>query len=298
MADEESTVAVAAPVRKARMRLSASRLNTWMTCPMQAKFQYVDRLPRQQHAAATFGSCVHKALEVYGNSAGDLDRALATFKDWWENPDQHGIEPQVWPKSGKSFGSYMKNGIEAITAYHEQMKWHQRTVIATEHPFLVPFGDFDLTGYIDLLEVVKNKKGNEVVKITDFKTNARAPYINALRLNVQFTIYDYASRQKEFWTGANADFPGVPNGEWWWSMAADLPRENIWYGLMQKRPYDAGERTEPDYLRLYRVAKEVERALEHEVYVPNISGDSCGFCSFTAACRLPFDPQADPDDEL
>lgn len=627
------------------MRLSASRMNTWMVCPMQAKFKYVDMLPSQQHAAATFGTCIHAALETYNSGAtANPDKAIEVFKEMWNNPDKYGIEPEIWPKNGKSFGGYMAAGIDVLRAYHDQMKWHQRTVIATEVGFLVPFGDYELTGFIDLIETVKGKSGKEVLKITDYKTNARAPYITGLRANIQFcadeeteiltkrgwvryehlepgedvltynqdidvaewqpaisvnvfptdrqalismegvahsslttknhrwpveravssrarfrrerevvsteelrshhripcaapvaglpeipsyddalvelvawywtegqrlpgsqsgvvigqssrvnpdhvesirlclknlfggavdgtlhshrsrpawrevhnategmvrfclngaasadvrrivkgddklvdygfiseltldqlhlfidtsiaadgticngcrvitqanperlarlqmacslagirsnvtpyalggsgpyagrpswrlslkekarhftphereggftiteiehtghvwcpetanktwlarrrgtvyftgnTVYDYASRQKEFWTGASPDFPGIPNGEWIYEMTKDLPRENVWYGVMQKRGYNAGERSEADYLRLYRVAREMEKALTHDVYVPNISGDSCGICSYTSECRLPFDPATLTEDDL
>lgn len=279
--------------RKPRMRLSASRVGTWMTCPMMAKFQYIDKLPRKQHAAATFGSAVHKAMEVYETTGGNVDTALATFKDWWGHPEKYGIDPEIWGRGqGQTFGGMMKLGVDAIKGYHDNLKWPVgRQVLAVEHPFLVPFGDFELTGYIDLLETRKNGKGKHVLRITDYKTNGKAPYMVGLKLNIQFSIYDYASRQPEFWTGAGPDFPGLPNGAWQYEMTKDLPRENIWYGIRQNKAFDAGERDDADFQRLYRVAKEIERALDHEVYVPNLSGDSCTFCSYTKECRLPFDPQ-------
>lgn len=279
------------------MRLSASRLGTWMDCPLQAKFQYVDLLPRSQNAAATFGSCIHKALQVYNDSGNNLEQAINVFKEWWNNPEKYGIEPQVWPK-GQSFGGYMKKGIDALTEYHNQVKWEKRDIIGTEVEFLVPFGEYELTGAIDLLDIVGDKKGRKTLRITDYKTNGRAPYVSNLRLNIQFSIYDYASRQEEFWTGASPEFPGVENGAWWWEMVKDMPRQNVWYGLMQKKPFDAGERDDPDYMRLYRAAREIEKALEHNVYVPDISGDTCTFCPYTVPCRLPINPlDYDPDED-
>ena len=277
------------------MRLSASRMQTWMTCPLQAKFQYIDHLPRSQSAAATFGSCVHKGLEVLCLT-GKVDNAIAVFKDRWTNPERYNIAPETWPK-GTTFGSYMGKGIAAIQAYHDKNKWMKHTLIASEHGFVVPFGDFELTGYVDMLDFAKDKSGRETVRITDFKTNARAPWVGALRLNIQFSIYDYASRQPEFWTGSGPDFPGIPNGEWLYETSKDMPRHNSWYGVMQGKEWDAGERDENDYLRLYRVAKEIEKAIEHDVFVPNISGDSCRFCPFIDPCKLPFDPRTDQEEE-
>lgn len=277
------------------MRLSASRIQTWMDCPQKAKFRYVDRLPDPQNAAASFGSAVHKGLEVYNNSGENLDMAIATFTEWWHNPEKYGIAPEVWPKRGRTFKGYLAAGIDAITSYHEQMRWAKRTVIAVEHKFLVRFGDFELTGVVDVIEIVKNKKGVEVVRIVDYKTG-KAPTIANLKANIQFTTYDWASRQKEFWTGSGTpEFPGVVNGDWWWEMLKNNPRENTWYAVMQGRAYDAGEREDADFLRLYRVAKAIEKAIDLDVYVPDISGDTCGFCPYTGPCRLPFNP-ADEDD--
>ncbi len=295
-----------------KMRLSASRLNTWMICPMQARFQYIDRLPRKQNSAASFGNCCHAALEHFCEYH-DLDAAIKLFEYYWTNPDVLGVTPDIWIK-GTSFGQYMERGKDAIRWYAESAKWINREFVASEHSFLVPFGEYELTGKVDLLEFSSDKQGYDSVKITDFKTNKKAPFVNSLRLNIQFTIYDYASRQKEFWFGVPQElddgsidldtFPALTlkdtlfnTPEDAWARAQECTRDPSWFGLMQAKEWSCGERNDSDYARLYRVAKEVEKAIEHNVFVPNISGDSCGFCSFVDPCRLPFDPRPGADNK-
>lgn len=295
---------------KPKMRLSASRMKTWMVCPMQAKFQYIDRLPTRQSAAASFGNCVHSALEDFCVNH-DLDRALTLFEDYWTYPEKLNVTPDVWPK-GTSFGGYMERGKDSIKMYAEAGKWIKREFLSSEHSFLVPFGEYELTGKVDLVEFSKDKRGVDTVKITDFKTNKKAPFVGNLRLDIQFTIYDYASRQPEFWLGVpqvdnegNADtvtFPSLTmpgtlfsTPEDAWTRAQECTRSPTWFGLMQAKEWDCGERNEKDFLHLYRVAKEIEKAIEHNVFVPNISGDSCTFCSFVEPCRLPFDPRPGAD---
>lgn len=267
------------------MRLSASRMATWMECPKKAHFRYTGTFEEPKNAAASFGTCVHHALDFY-NQTQDIDGAISLFDDVWNNPEKLDVVPEVWPRYS-SFTGYLEKGIAALRDYHEQLKWGSRTVLATEHKFLVPFGKHELTGFVDCLEIAGSKKG-EVLKVVDYKTNGRAPYMENLRLNIQFTIYHYASLQPEFWLGNGEDFPPMDNGEHWWTFTEGMPRKNIWYGLMQKKEFDAGPRKEADFMRLYRVADEIERAIEHEVYVPNISGDSCGFCPFWEPCGLPI----------
>lgn len=280
-----------------RKRFSASRLSTWMTCPLQAKFQYVDELPRLTNAYAVFGNIMHHALDRY-NQTQNIEKAIAVFKDSWAHPDKYGYKIDVWP-ARMAFGTHMAKGIEALRDYDERLRWDKRTVVATEHKFLVPFGPYDLTGAVDLLEIQKSPKGTEELRIVDYKTNAKQPYREALRLNVQFSIYSFASLQPEFWLGNGPGFLPMENGEWWWEQLKDMPRRNIWYGLMQSKEFDAGPRGDDDYLRLYRVMTEIDKALTHNVYVPNISGDSCRLCSYVDACKLPFDPRdgADNGDE-
>lgn len=272
------------------MRFSASRLQTWMTCQLQAKFKYVDGLPDQTHAKASFGSCIHAALEFYdrsraGGTAGDLAGAKDLFRDLWQNPEKIGATPDYWPAHGRiTFGGLRQKGLEVLDAYHERCRFDAAPqIIALEHRFLVPFGAHELTGVVDKLEIRRSGKGKELLRIVDHKTNSRKPVVAALALNPQFTVYDWASRQRSFWTGCVADgedFPAIPNGEWLFETLADMPRRNIWHHLWTGQELDAGSREDVEFFRLYAACCEIEKAIEHNVFVPSISADSCGLCAY------------------
>jgi RecB family exonuclease len=279
------------------MRFSASRLKTWMNCSLQAKYKYIDRLPEDRvHAAAVFGSCMHLALDRFNSGQLDLAGAKKLFADAWTNPKKYGLEePMLWaPRT--SFGQYMKSGKDALDAYAERVSWRGRLVIATEHSFLVTLGDYELTGVVDHLEVTKDRKGRECLMVLDHKTG-RTPTIAQLQADIQFSLYSYASRQPEFWLGNGPDFPPMELGEWHMEMTKDLPRLHIWHSVMQGKEYNCGERDEADFERLHRALQQIERAMELEVFVPDISGESCGWCPYREPCRLPIhDPvEAGPD---
>lgn len=276
------------------MRISASLLKTWMGCPLQARFKYVDHLPDVSNAKTAFGSCVHHALEHY-NQTGDVERSIEIFKDVWDDPAKIGAEFAWWPKF-TTFAGLRNRGIEVLREYHEKQKWENRLVLGAEHRFRVPFGEHELVGIVDLLEMKKSGRGKNTLRIVDYKTNAKAPSIGELRVNVQFTAYHYASMQPEFWLGNGPDHPPVPDGQNLWDRLQDAPRRAYWYHLMTNKEIDAGERDDADFMRLYRVATEISRALEHQVFVPNISGDTCVFCPYTEPCGLPI-PKADRDDD-
>jgi DNA helicase-2/ATP-dependent DNA helicase PcrA len=56
--------AASAPERR-HLRLSASALKTYATCPRKYQFQYVMRIPQKMNANAVAGSNVHRALEFF-----------------------------------------------------------------------------------------------------------------------------------------------------------------------------------------------------------------------------------------
>src|SRR5690349_6129035 len=95
--------------RSNHMRISASRLEVWMACPLQAKFQYLDKLPRRQHASATFGSAVHHALQKY-NEGYTIEQAIDEFNYVWDNPELIDSVPDIWAK-GTSLSSLRTRGI-------------------------------------------------------------------------------------------------------------------------------------------------------------------------------------------
>lgn len=276
------------------MRVSQNFIKTWMGCPLQAKFRYIDKMgDYRQNAKASFGTCIHNALELY-NKTADLDKAIETFKDTWANPEKLGVAPTQWPKY-TTFGGLMGRGIEILKEYDAKQKWDKRLVVATEHPFIVPFGRHELLGYVDLLELRNTAKGYTAMRVVDYKTNSKQPLDSQLRLDIQFTSYVYATLQPEFWMGFGTETPAIPDGERLYEEWLDLPRRPIWYHLWGNKEFDCGERDDQDFKRLYRALNEIEKAMDKEVYVPNISGETCVYCDFTEPCGVPYKKDEDDD---
>ena len=268
-------------------------ISSWSKCSLMAAFHYVEKLPELQNASASFGSCVHDALEHY-NKGMALDDTVARFLYTWANPEVIGVAPDTWPKR-VSYAGLRESGAKMINEYHESKRWSNREVIAVEHKFCVPFGDHELSGIVDVLECKKGDR--KKLKIVDLKTGRR-PNFDDLYLNLQFTIYELASTMKEFWTG-HPDYPdrypGMENGEELWERFKNAERVPIWHDLKANKEVNAGRRDDNDYLRLYRCCLEIAKAIEHKVYVPTVSGNSCMFCSYTEICRAYVPPKENND---
>lgn len=258
-----------------------------MDCPLRAKYRYEDQLPTRQSAKASFGTICHKSLEYYFQSHGDYDGTVERFRSLWDRPERLGVKPDYWPP-GTDWVRLRNKGIEIIDRLHNQQPFRNWTVIGTEIAFLVPFGEHELTGFVDLVVTERSGTGTEILKIIDFKTNSKDPTKSELALNPQFTTYAYALRQREAWTGieGNPNFPGIENGDWLWETAGKLlPHRSIWYSLWNGKELDAGPRDETDFGRLYRVCDQIAHAIDSQIYVPKI-GESCTFCDFVEPCAM------------
>lgn len=268
------------------MKVSASLIKTWMRCPLQGKYKYIDGLPDQSNAAAAFGSAVHLALELY-NNVKDVGKAEGAFLEIWDNPDEFDLSIDIWPPR-TSFGAYRERGVEFIRNYHEATKWVKKQILATEHRFCVPIGDHFISGIVDVIELPEK---STTLKIVDFKSGYRPNTMN-LNHDTQFCTYLYAPTQKEFWCGSDEDrdkYTGFANGEELWEKFQNYEIEGIWYDLRNSKEYNVGPRTQKDYDKLLMCIEQIARAIEFEVFVPDISGDSCGLCSYRDICPL-FSP--------
>lgn len=276
------------------MRFSASMIKKHMECPLQAKLHKEHQREEPLHGKTLFGTIIHDALEYY-NLSGDVEEAKARFLYYWDNPEEVAKEPDTWGR-GSGFGSLRKRGVEILDQYHEKNLWESREIIATEHYFLVPLGEHWLSGYVDLLEVKQSNRGKEVLRVVDYKTTSRQPYANELALDIQFTCYCYASLQPEFWYGVEHEeygtVEGFENADELYGRFADMERRAIWYHLWGNKELDAGKRDDMDFLRLYRAMEMIAKAWDADIFIPNISGSSCNFCSYTDLCTA-VSPVAD-----
>jgi len=270
------------------MRVSPSKLKTWMKCQQQAAFKYVDKLSDDRvNAAAVFGTCMHEVMERISLDE-DFDEAAAFVEMW----DASLETINDWPNR-TSPTSYRDKGLKQIAKFLEYKEKVNYTVIGTEVAFCVKFGDHELVGFIDCLAVDHEAR---LIRILDWKTGWR-PNADNLALDIQFTGYYWAVRQPEFWLGnpdAKENDPfggGFENGADLYEEYKDYAIEAVWFDATKGKEYNVGPRGTADIVRMYRCVETMEKAFEAEIYVPDISGTNCKFCSFTEECTYYLNPE-------
>ncbi len=266
------------------VKFNPSLLKKFQECNLQYKLaQEHPDVVELQSAAASFGTLVHKCIEMYLQGRS-VDDCVDFFKLVWDDPSVMGITPDYY-HNNTSHESYREKGIKAITEYHEEFKWSSREVIGTEVRFCIPFGNHLLSGIIDNLLYDKSQ---DILLICDLKTGAR-PNKDNLHASLQFTSYDWATRKDEFWTGYPPEIDkywGVSGGSERLEQFRDTKRLGVWFDLRNAKEYPVGQRTEQDFLRMLRLCDQIELAIERDVYVPTITGDTCKFCAYKDVCSV------------
>lgn len=268
------------------MLVSASQLKTWSGCALKGKFHYIDKLPQEQSGAASYGTVMHYVIEQIDRGMTFAEAKLL-FERVWREPERLGVKPDYFP-TRTSFESYRKKGLATIDGYQELRSWGKPKIIAHEYPFLVPIGDHEIRGVIDRLEIRKTGKG-EALTVTDLKTASRKPTKFDLRTDIQFTIYMYATMQKQFWTGipGSAQYLGFADGEELWEHFEDHRRAGVYLMLGEScSELDVGDRGDMDFQQLYRLITEVESAVQQQVFIPRIGADTCGNCDYFDHCAI------------
>jgi len=165
-------------VRKALIKLSASRAKTFEQCKRKYYYQYVAQLPKKEWDHLELGTYVHAALEIFHRYVKDgsneslrklmglsSEEAFKRMKDNGKSlPDEHLHEAKVMLTNYLCF-------IE-----REGMP----NVLDVEFPFTLQLNEqYDLTGVIDRID----RDPDGMLHVRDYKTSKNAKYMEPFQLN-------------------------------------------------------------------------------------------------------------------
>jgi RecB family exonuclease len=175
------------------IKLSATRISSFLECKFKYWCNYVDHLPKVPSAAFRLGLAVHEALELAGNiwmkrekfTKKDKDDILAKYQ---EIAISEGIEDMEVHKEGKRL---VKKRIDnfplgtRILGLEERFGFHGTPEMCTKDG--VP-----LMGAIDkIIEI-----DEETILIVDYKTSKTAPTADQMKVDNQLSIYDLVASKK------------------------------------------------------------------------------------------------------
>ena len=157
---------------------SASRIKLYQDCRAQYYDKYVLRLPEtRKDTSGLFGSALHSAIEhryLYGsNPIQRFARYVSVMYNWYTRKGytiSHSME----------YSDMLSQGREILLSF----PWKSYDPIELEYEFTVPFYDFTIHGYIDLITADGT--------LVDFKSSKRKPSGDSHDNDTQFLLYYHA----------------------------------------------------------------------------------------------------------
>ncbi len=172
------------------MKLSYSAISTYLTCPLQYRFSYVEGRPTLPAPALSFGSSIHSALEWLYSVPTPDPRPLADLLDFldscWvcEGYDTPEEEARYFLQAKSTLELFYRNNISNNPRGFQ-------VPAALEHRFRIDLGFCDLSGVIDRLD--RDEQGG--FEIIDYKTNRRLPPARRLQEDLQLPLYQIAAKK-------------------------------------------------------------------------------------------------------
>ncbi len=175
-----------APLQFKSQKYSFSQLDTFSTCPLQYKYQYILRLPVPPTAALSFGNSIHRALYRFyqlflKGEKVDQDILIKLFKQEWIPVGYSSLRHQKRAK---------KEGVEILTKFYEQYHRKDLKILALEKNFNLKLEGRILTGKIDRVDLKEDGK----IEIIDYKTG-RKPKDSEIKKSLQLSIYALSATQ-------------------------------------------------------------------------------------------------------
>ena len=245
--------------------LSASRLKSYLTCPLKFYFEKVLGLKKPANAAAHLGKAVHASLASYHTRlwrGEDASVEVIAGRFGFEFSKLEDAQPVKWDESNDRFEA-IASGERLVRAYIEdESKRQQVKPIGVEVSLEAEVEGIPipLVGVADLV-----REGN---RLTDFKTTAVTPNptLEAWQHELQVTAYDLLIE-------ATTDEP-VSEAELVFLVKTKTPkivRQTV-------APPDAVKRD-----RFKALAEVYVRGNERREYHPCV-GQHCAWCPFREEC--------------
>lgn len=170
------------------IKLSATRINTFLQCKLKYWFNYYEHLPKVPNPAFKLGTACHEALEYAGKIWKDnFKLTKADIKDALK------VYEEVAIREGINDPSVYKEGITLVKARLNDFDLG-RKIISIEEDFQgVSTSDgVPLIGAMDKVVEVDD----DTLLVVDYKTSKTAPNIEALRNDIQLSMYDLVASLK------------------------------------------------------------------------------------------------------
>ncbi len=169
-------------MRDNSFKISYSRMNAYLFCPLKYKAVYLDNLYVPLNGDMAFGNSVHKTLDCfYKNGVYTYEALLDSLNVSWESGgDLNAQEVYVY---------YIK-AVKILKDFWETFGKYPPKRISTEHHFESKIGIYPFIGIIDRID--ENEDGTR--ELVDYKTHKVIWTQEKIDNDLQLSLYCYACK--------------------------------------------------------------------------------------------------------
>ena len=244
------------------MRVSYSKLSTYLRCGFQYRLRYVEKIPSRPKAHFRFGSVLHSVLGKFyryeGEGKPSLEVLLSLFRNAWPVEDD---------RQRKSYDL----GLEVLREYYRANIGSWSRPVWVECAFNVSLGRHSIQGVFDRVDWL----GKDGYKVLDYKAGTVVPTQEELDRDLQLSVYGLA----------------------FWRMTGTVPEELSVYHLRENieisKVRAVGQLKETERL----ILGAGDRMSRKEGLDPRAS-EECRWCDYAEYCALKTDDPVPMYDQL
>lgn len=236
---------------------SYSQIETFFTCPLQYRYQYIQNIPITQQANESFGISIHKTLEIFYKKF--INNKNLTLKNLLE------IYHKSWVPIGYSSSNHERRmkeeGEKMLTNYFKTFHKDSLTILFLEKKFKIKLTPkINLIGKIDRID----KNTDSEIELIDYKTGKK-PEEEEIKKSVQLGLYALVAKDKNF-----LNFP--------------LSQIKLSFYYLQFNEKISFKLKKEDIQKVKKTIFEVIEKINQKLFDPKV-GPWCDFCPFKILCE-------------
>ena len=161
-------------------KLSHSKISTFLSCSLKYHFQYGKKWPTRLTGALTYGSVIHKVLELFH---ARYDVPLATEEDILDLLEERWSSDGF--KTAEEEQEYKARGRRLLSKYLAEAKAHPPNVWRTELFVEATIGGVSVVGRMDRVD----READGSLTIVDYKTGDKMLDPESLQSDLQANLY-------------------------------------------------------------------------------------------------------------
>ena len=242
-------------------RFSYSKLETYLSCPLQFKYAYVDKLVVEEpvNFSATLGIAVHRALELFFQNIQTLDELLSIWRKLCKN--EYFTDPKLLWTSVTHKKLFYNQGKQLLTDFFNtgQHLYTKPTysVVGLEKSFQITFDRWQLTGFIDKIESHSDK-----VFICDYKTGKHMLTQQQADEHLQLTFYSLAYRK-----------------------LYKQQEQGLYLYYLKHNTILKTKRQVEHFEKLHSILNDITQKILNEQFEPKPSYFNCKYCKYNSNCQ-------------